>query len=188
LTRTNYLRALTVVCAGGLLVLTAGVVAAQTEGSPINACFDNKSGEFRIVLQGGSCDAKKETALSWNREGPPGPAGPQGPQGDPGPKGDAGPAGPQGEEGPPGPANVREVSASGVSPVTATCAPGEEVTGGGHDSFQYPGAPSPVVVSSQPVDNSGVEGWRVYVSFYEPPFGPTRVEATALCASSSPSP
>jgi hypothetical protein len=191
LTRTNYLRALAVVCAAGLLVLTAGVVAAQTEGSPINACYDNKSGELRIVLQSDSCNVKKETALSWDREGALGPAGPQGPQGDPGPKGDAGPAGPQGEEGPPGPANVREVSKKGMSPVTAECAVGETVTGGGHDALQYLGAPSPVVVSSQPVDNVGpdkVEGWRVYVSFYEPPYDPTLAEATALCASSSPSP
>ena len=191
LTRTNYLRALAVVCAAGLLVLTAGVVAAQTEGSPINACVDNKTGELRIVLQSGSCDAKKETELSWNREGAQGPAGPQGPQGVPGPKGDAGPAGPQGEEGPPGPANVRKVSASGDSPVTAKCAPGEKVTGGGHAANQYEGAPPPVAVSSQPVYNVGpdkVEGWQVWVAVGTFPYGPTKADAVALCASSTPSP
>jgi hypothetical protein len=178
MTRTNYLRALAVVCAAGLLMLTAGVVAAQTEVSPINACFDNKSGDLRISLQGGSCDAK-ETALSWNREGAPGPAGPQGPQGDPGP---------QGEEGPPGPANVRLVAESIQSgqgqEVTATCDPGEKVTGGGFQLAQYAGQETdPVVWESRPVNvgSDQGEGWKIA---FEAAFG----EAYALCASSSPSP
>jgi hypothetical protein len=190
--RTSGRRSTTLLALGAGLILVVAVTAAIAQSTQtINACYDSKSGILRIDTGAKPCDSNKETLLSWNQQGQAGTAGPAGPQGPPGPQGEEGPPGPQGEEGPPGPANVRQVTEKGMSPVTAQCAVGETVTGGGHDALQYEGAPPPVVVSSEPVDNVGtdqVEGWRVYVSFYEPPYPPTLAEATALCASSSPSP
>src|SRR5215218_6764963 len=82
-----------------LLVVTAGVVAAQSITAPINGCYDKKTGVLRIS---GSCTAK-ETAISWNQVGPQGPQGEKGQQGDPGPQGPPGEKGEKGDTGPQGP-------------------------------------------------------------------------------------
>ena len=87
-----------------LLVFTAwshATAAAQE----VHGCVDKKGG-LRIVNAPGECEAK-ETALSWNQEGPkgekgdPGEPGPMGDKGEPGPMGDKGDPG---DPGPPGPA------------------------------------------------------------------------------------
>jgi hypothetical protein len=172
--RTSGRRSTTLLALGAGLILVVAVTAAIAQSTQtIQACYDPKTGNLRIGTGAKPCDSNKETLLSWNQQG------------------QAGTPGPQGEEGPPGPANVSQVTEEDMSPVTAQCAVGETVTGGGHDALQYPGTPPPVVVSSEPVGNveaGEVEGWRVYVSSSEPPYDATRAQATALCASSSPSP
>jgi len=93
---------------------------AQTGGA-IRACVSKKTGIMRIIRAPGKrCDARSETATSWNRQGASGSGGapgsdgsagqvgPQGPRGELGPRGaagadgDRGPHGPKGEAGPQG--------------------------------------------------------------------------------------
>src|SRR5215208_3794490 len=90
----------------------AGVGYAAVPGGDgaIHGCYDNVSGQMRLYDAEDdsprSCGSK-ETAVSWNQEGPAGPDGPAGPEGPAGPKGETGPvgpAGPKGETGPAGPA------------------------------------------------------------------------------------
>ncbi|MBO3738397.1 collagen-like triple helix repeat-containing protein [Actinoplanes flavus] len=64
----------------------------------IRACVTKKSGDVRVLRKGGRCKAT-ESALSWERQGPPGARGPQGPAGA---KGEAGERGPEGDPGAPG--------------------------------------------------------------------------------------
>lgn len=125
-----------------LVVLAAAVVAVPATGAAwaavpdgetdvIHGCY-SRDGGLRVIAPW-SADRKlsectsKETAISWNQEGPrgetgrpgadglPGPAGPQGEPGEKGepgigtvgpmgPTGPIGPMGPQGETGPQGPA------------------------------------------------------------------------------------
>lgn len=88
----------------GLILATAGAVTAQSTGV-ITGCVQKQTGALRISTSG-SCDAKTETALTWNQVGPQGPkgdTGAQGPQGPQGPKGERGDTGPQGETGAQGP-------------------------------------------------------------------------------------
>lgn len=86
----------------------AAFAAIPDSNGSINACYDNKAGDLRVIDAGGSC-GKHESALTWSESGPegaPGPAGPQGPTGDTGPQGpagDTGPQGPAGDTGPQGP-------------------------------------------------------------------------------------
>ena len=61
--------------------------------------LDEKKGALRRVSNPAECDAKKETVLAWNIQGPPGPQGPVGPQGPKGDKGDQGDRGLQGFQG-----------------------------------------------------------------------------------------
>src|SRR5215208_2925150 len=72
----------------GLILATAGVVAAQATSNVITACVQKQTGALRITT-GGYC-TMTETALSWNQVGP---QGPQGAQGDTGPQGPQGPKG-----------------------------------------------------------------------------------------------
>jgi len=102
----------------GMLVAAAGLVAGGIAyaaipdgGGAINGCYWNKDGTLRVIdtAAGQSCDAKKETAISWSHTGPQGIAGPAGPQGIAGAIGAAGPVGlqgPPGIEGPVGPSNA----------------------------------------------------------------------------------
>src|SRR5207302_4966596 len=52
-------------------------------GGVIHGCYSKKDGSLRVIDTGlgGTCDAKKETALDWNQTGPAGPQGPPGPSG-----------------------------------------------------------------------------------------------------------
>lgn len=61
------------------LVLGAVVTAAVFAQSDktINGCKNKKSGALRIISSSGSCKST-ETAISWNKTGPPGPQGEQG--------------------------------------------------------------------------------------------------------------
>jgi hypothetical protein len=136
------------------VALGAGVmtVTADQDASTLHGCVDSKSGQVRIVDDAALCNAKKETAVAWNVQGPAGPQGPQGPQGEPGPmgatgaqgpqgadgaRGPAGPQGPQGAMGPAGPASVRVVSdtvtvgAGSTSGLLVFCGMFETATGGG---------------------------------------------------------
>ena len=92
-----------------ILAVAAGsaAFAAIPDGNGvIHACYDNQSGQVRIYDSQTnlpkSCGSK-ETAITWNKQGPqgvpglPGPKGDKGDPGDPGPKGDPGP---QGDRGP----------------------------------------------------------------------------------------
>ena len=89
----------------------AGVAYAAVPGEDgvIHGCYA-ADGALR-VLDTASSDRRKrectsrETAISWNQEGPQGNTGPAGPEGEVGPQGDPGPVGepgPQGEKGPQG--------------------------------------------------------------------------------------
>jgi hypothetical protein len=88
----------------GLLVATAGFVAAQTS-TVINGCYDNRTKVLRYLPSGSSCTAK-ETPISWNQVGPQGPPGPQGAQGETGPQGLQGEKGDTGAQGPRGPSDT----------------------------------------------------------------------------------
>jgi hypothetical protein len=86
----------------GLLGASGAVaLAVGGSGNEIQACTDAKGG-LRVVTTSTEC-AKKETPLSWNKQGPAGPAGPAGATGSAGP---IGPAGPKGDPGPPGGTSV----------------------------------------------------------------------------------
>ena len=89
------------------LLLAVPTVQAQTADSILYACFPSDGGRVRIVPSMSDCRSK-ETAVSWNVQGPQGdqgpqgetgPQGPVGPQGETGLQGDTGPAGPQGAPG-----------------------------------------------------------------------------------------
>jgi hypothetical protein len=87
------------------LLLVGGTAAlAATAASPVNhgtiyGCYttNGTNGGHMLVLQdfGTSCPSG-DTAIKWNKQGPPGPAGPPGATGATGPQGPAGPAGPPG--------------------------------------------------------------------------------------------
>jgi hypothetical protein len=94
----------------GVAVATSSDPAPQAgTTTEINGCMAT-TGHLRVI-ESGSC-LPGETAISWNKIGPPGAtgpagtagpqgaAGPVGPHGDVGPAGETGPAGPKGEPGP----------------------------------------------------------------------------------------
>ncbi len=62
------------------LLFIAMPARAQTNNT-IYGCYDNKSGNLRRVIAPTDCDAKKETVLSWNIQGPKDDPGGRGPQG-----------------------------------------------------------------------------------------------------------
>lgn len=126
--------------------------------------------------------------VSWNAEGPPGMKGDPGAPGEQGPQGPQGPIGPVG---PPGPAAVTMRTGvfdipqgfSGRMSSTASCQPGELLTGGG---FQYAassdGFPLRVEASYPSFDGSSWS-WNVGTE-YEPSWGDVGAQliAYALCA------
>ena len=72
-----------------LLLSAAGVAAAATaltdpQTSVIQTCKLNGIGTLRVVAAAANCNAKLETPLSWNAQGPPGLPGATGAQGPPG--------------------------------------------------------------------------------------------------------
>lgn len=64
--------------------LAIGVGPAWAQTAEIRACVD-KRGRFVRVLEGNRRCAKRQTAVTWNVEGPPGPTGAPGAQGAAGP-------------------------------------------------------------------------------------------------------
>lgn len=75
----------------------AHAVLADEGDETIDACYVPPSGALRISADG--TRRSNETAISWNRQGPPGPQGPMGP---------TGPAGPAGPQGPPRPSGTSQ--------------------------------------------------------------------------------
>ena len=82
---------------------SAAFAAIPDGNGVIHACYDNQSGQVRIYDSQTnlpkSCGSK-ETAITWNKQGPQGLPGPKGDTGDPGAPGPQGDPGPQGERGP----------------------------------------------------------------------------------------
>jgi hypothetical protein len=84
----------------GLVVIVAACVigasvawAAIPNGGVISACYAKSGGALKVIDPATDSCSSKETALTWNAQGPAGPPGPTGP---------AGPTGPQGPKGDPG--------------------------------------------------------------------------------------
>ncbi|HST25386.1 MAG TPA: hypothetical protein VLJ76_05310 [Gaiellaceae bacterium] len=82
MTKTRLLVAL------GIAAVALGIAGAVQASIPdansvIHGCYGNKDGSLRVIDtgSGGSCDAKKETALSWSQAGATGPKGAAGPSG-----------------------------------------------------------------------------------------------------------
>jgi hypothetical protein len=72
----------TVVAASlGGAAITLGAIPGTS--GVISGCYAKSTGSLRVVdtEAGASCDARKESALSWNQKGPAGPQGPPGPPG-----------------------------------------------------------------------------------------------------------
>ena len=65
------------------------VGAIPASNSTIFGCYSTKSGDLRVVEKNERC-GKKETRLSWNKEGATGATGARGPAGPAGPKGATG--------------------------------------------------------------------------------------------------
>jgi hypothetical protein len=65
--------------------ISLGAIPGAT--GTISGCYAKSNGSLRVIdaESGAACITNKETALSWNQQGPPGPQGPVGPQGPPGP-------------------------------------------------------------------------------------------------------
>jgi hypothetical protein len=61
-------------------VAFAGIRAITATGV-ITACSSALNGSIRLVDDASQCRGPRETAVSWNIEGPPGPPGPPGPGG-----------------------------------------------------------------------------------------------------------
>ena len=100
-TRSVKIAVPTVAALGAGSAIAAGAIPSA-DGT-IHGCYSNspggKDGAVRVVDNDDQCDAKKETAITWNQQGPQGERGLTGPQG---PQGEIGPQGPQGETGPQG--------------------------------------------------------------------------------------
>jgi hypothetical protein len=84
-----------------LFVSAAGVALATTaltgpQPTVIQTCKLNGIGTLRVVGAATDCNARLETPLSWNSQGPAGPQGIAGAQGPRGEKGDIGAPGPAG--------------------------------------------------------------------------------------------
>jgi hypothetical protein len=179
-----------VIAAATVVVLPmAGAVASaavpDSDMGVIDGCYD-RSGQLRVIdpqardRRDREC-TNRETAISWNQEGPqgaqglpgadgaPGPAGesgPQGEKGDPGPQGPAGPAGPQGPAGESGGLdrtsfqitadNVTVPAGSAFTMLTVACPdPVNQVVM--NAGFWVSGPAT--VIESMPAD--GWSGWRV---------------------------
>jgi hypothetical protein len=94
----NTRRTLLLLAISAALVLVTYVAASAMDASPpIYACV-KKGGALRVVAATMKCKSK-ETALSWNKEGPPGERGSAGEKGAAGERGSAGAKGDAGERG-----------------------------------------------------------------------------------------
>lgn len=84
---------------------SASVALGLVVEGVVEACYNNATGALRVATPTKPCltttanPVFRETAISWNQQGPQGPEGPQGPAGPQGPQGAPGPQGPQGVPG-----------------------------------------------------------------------------------------
>ena len=91
------------------------VGAIPASNGTIFGCYSTKSGDLRVVEKNERC-GKKETRLSWNKEGATGATGARGPAGPAGPKGATGAQGSQGLKGDAGAAGSKGADgANGVA-------------------------------------------------------------------------
>lgn len=74
-----------------VMVVGAGIAAADVDDDIVNACARINNGQLRIVEGPDDC-LNSEYPVLWNVEGPQGPQGEQGIPGDPGPRGPEGSA------------------------------------------------------------------------------------------------
>jgi len=128
--------------------------------------------------------------------GPQGPAGPTGATGAEGPQGPAGPAGATGATGPQGAAGVSgyervvsdwtvlsgTVGGDAGGPANAWCPTGKVVVGGGYETSSSDNFFNWSVIRSQPLTQSGADGWWVTILNADPFFG-VSFRAYAICAS-----
>jgi hypothetical protein len=118
-----------------------------------------------------------------------GAVGPQGPRGETGATGAVGPQGPQGEQGPPGPDKVLQVrtvrgdvvtvQANQRVDVSASCSPGEVVTGGGMLSDTTSNTINPAWFDLGSPENNPT-AWEL--AYRNPGPAPVDVRAVAECA------
>ena len=123
-------RAVLLAATAAVAVPLAGVAYAAVPDADglIHGCI-GRDGTLRVVDPTAadrrlSACTDRETAISWNQEGPQGvqgPPGAQGEKGDPGAQGPAGPQGPPGVAGPAGPAGPRDPPANSAR---SSCAAG----------------------------------------------------------------
>lgn len=205
-TRTQKVAAGTV---GLWMVGVAGVSASAAipDDGIIHGCYNEQTGQLRVVDPDSDECKTSEAPLSWNQEGPrglqgpTGPEGPRGPQGVPGPEGAEGPEGPEGPAGPAGqngqPGNdgatgpqgpagisdyetVRNANLNGSS-ATVRCPAGKRVLGGG---ATVGGSPPWALTTSAPwYPIGGGEGWEAVAQPIKGTF--VQVTVTAICANVS---
>ena len=103
----------------GLVIAMMFALTTLSVAQTINACYDTKKGDLRIVSDGPSSCTKTEAFTSWNQKGDKGDQGIQGIQGiqglkgDKGDQGDTGATGADGAQGPPGVPNGTTIAAYG---------------------------------------------------------------------------
>jgi hypothetical protein len=104
------------VFSGLLILLLVGYMGEALAASKTDACVDQTTGDIRLLLSGGSCNAT-ENAIGLSitgKMGPTGPKGAAGPKGDKGPQGPVGPPGPKGPKGPKGDKGAGEQGPQGI--------------------------------------------------------------------------
>ena len=153
----------------GLAGGSVAYAAIPDANGVIHACYDEQSGQARIVDDADGtpkgCGAK-EAAISWGQVGPQGPQGPTGPQGTQGPQGE------KGDDGAPGVSGWERRSESILVPhgdnnqlfADAMCSSGKKPLGGGYQLKDEEGVDleneaSDEVLASVPLSN----GWHVAV-------------------------
>lgn len=102
--------------------IVAGAASLTASASVIHVCINKQMGTIRIVASASACNAKTETALTWNSIGPIGPEGPRGIQGKTGKTGATGLRGPVGPRGATGATGA--TGASGAAGSTGPQGPG----------------------------------------------------------------
>lgn len=164
---------ITVFVKGVALFGTAYLASAQGNDI-IRACVNDKDGILRIVALDGQCE-KKETQLSWNKQGEPGPAGVLGFY---------------------TVTNESEVPGSSLGfGATAYCDIGDVVTGGGYHYILYENGEKLEVgfdmngaIANRPDkgdEGFRIEGWTVRV--WSGISGPSNIlEVFAICADLTP--
>jgi len=164
---------ITVFVIGVALFGTTYLVLAQSNNI-INACVNDKDGLLRIIALDEQCD-KKETPLSWNKQGEQGSAGVLGFY---------------------TVTNESEVPSPSVGfGATAYCDIGDVVTGGGYHYIMYENGEKLEVgfnqngaIANHPYKGDGgfrIEGWNVRV--WSGISGPSNIlEVFAICADLTP--